>query len=346
MSISPMNFFHFRNMKNLIILLILSAAFVTSCVPPARFKALQSDNLSCQQERDQLRADNEKLSVENKETRSQLDVAQKSLARAEKDTLKWKGEVARLNRQYAQLNNDYNDLQEAKQSLMKGSETEINRLMNELQESQKSLQKREADLDKLSVDITTRKGELDKMQGELDQRNTRLSELEGKLQQQEEVLTSLRKKVSDALLGFENQGLTITKKNGKVYVSLDEKLLFKSGSTTVDPKGITALKKLATVLEQNPDINIMIEGHTDDVPVMNGSVYKDNWDLSVLRATSIVRILIDGTTINPARITTAGRSQFVPIDPAKTAEARQKNRRTEIILSPKLDELYNLVDQK
>jgi chemotaxis protein MotB len=155
---------------------------------------------------------------------------------------------------------------------------------------------------------------------------------------------TLRKKVADALLGFENQGLTVTQKNGKVYVSLDEKLLFKSGSTVVDPKGVSALKKLADVLEQNPEINVMIEGHTDDVPVMNGSAYKDNWDLSALRATSIVRILLEGSSINPQRLTTAGRSQYLPVDPAKTAEARQKNRRTEIILSPKLDELYKLVE--
>jgi chemotaxis protein MotB len=147
-------------------------------------------------------------------------------------------------------------------------------------------------------------------------------------------------------MGFENQGLAVTQKNGKVYVSLEEKLLFKSGSTVVDPKGAAALKKLSGVLEQNPDINVMIEGHTDDVPVIAGSTYKDNWDLSVLRATSIVRILLDGSKINPERLTTAGRSQYQPVEPAKTAESRQKNRRTEIILSPKLDELYKLVEGK
>jgi chemotaxis protein MotB len=108
---------------------------------------------------------------------------------------------------------------------------------------------------------------------------------------------------------------------------------------------VSALKTLSRVLEQNPEINVMIEGHTDDVPVIAGSTYKDNWDLSVLRATSIVRILLDGTSINPQRLTTAGRSQFQPVDPAKTTEARQKNRRTEIILSPRLDELYKLIDR-
>jgi chemotaxis protein MotB len=127
-------------------------------------------------------------------------------------------------------------------------------------------------------------------------------------------------------------------------VSLEEKLLFPSGSIVVDPKGAMALKKLAEVLEKNPEISITIEGHTDDVPVIPGSSFRDNWDLSVLRATSVVRILLEGTTIDPKRLTASGRGEFFPVDPSKTAEARQKNRRTEIILSPKLEVLYKLIE--
>jgi len=330
-------------MKNISISLLLIFSII-SCVPPTKFKALQSETLSCQEERDLLKAELEKLSVENRETAAKLARAQKMLEKAGKDTLKWQEEVAQLTRRNQLLTNDYGDLQQAQQALMKGSEAEIRRLMDELQVSQKDLQKRESDLNKLSADVTARREDLDKIQRELDQRNSRLAELEQVLQEQQTMVETLRKKVADALLGFENQGLTVTQKNGKVYVSLDEKLLFRSGSTVVDPKGVSALKKLADVLEQNPEINVMIEGHTDDVPVMNGSAYKDNWDLSALRATSIVRILLEGSTINPQRLTTAGRSQYLPVDPAKTAEARQKNRRTEIILSPKLDELYKLVE--
>jgi chemotaxis protein MotB len=330
-------------MKKIVNLLLL-AVFACACVPPTRFKALQSESLTCQEERDRLRAENEKLSVENKEMKSKLAMDEKSMARACRDTLKWKAEVSRLSGESKQLSKDYNDLQEAQKALLKGSEGEIRRLMEELQVAQKDLQKREKELNTLSADVNARKSDLDKMQLELNQRNSRLAELEEVLKSQESVLTSLKKKVSDALLGFENQGLTITQKNGKVYVSLDEKLLFKSGSTVVDPKGVSALKKLSKVLEQNPDINVMIEGHTDDVPLIPGSQYKDNWDLSVLRATSIVRILLDGSSVNPQRLTTAGRSQYLPVDQAKTTEARQKNRRTEIILSPKLDELYKLIN--
>ena len=290
--------------------LLLLIVLISSCVPPTRFKALQSETLTCQEERDLLKADNEQLTVENKETKARLAMAEKDLARAVSDTLKWKEEAARLNRQNNQLKNGYSDLQEAQQALMKGSEVEIRRLIDEM-----------------------------------NQRNARLAEVEQVLQEQESVMVALRKKVSDALLGYENQGLTISRRNGKVYVSLDEKLLFKSGSTSVDPKGVTALNNLSKVLEQNPDINIMIEGHTDDVQVIAGSSYKDNWDLSVLRATTIVRILLEGSTINPQRLTTAGHSQYQPVDASNTEEARQKNRRTEIILSPKLDELYKIIDK-
>ena len=127
-------------------------------------------------------------------------------------------------------------------------------------------------------------------------------------------------------------------------MSLDEKLLFKSGSTVVDPNGVRALKQLAVVLANNRDIDIMIEGHTDDVPFRKGSSIKDNWDLSVMRATSIVRILLDGSGIDPTRLTVAGRGEYLPVDPARTTEARRKNRRTEIILSPDLSEIFKILE--
>lgn len=330
-------------MRNNFILLLLTV-FIAACVPPTRFKSLQAESVSCLEERNYLKTENEQLTVENTELKARLARAEQDLSRAAKDTLRWVAEANRLTSQNRRLNNDYQDLQEAQQALLKGSEGEIRRLMDELQTARRDLQKREGELNKLSSELTSRKHELDQMQLELDARNTRLIELEQVLKLQEKQLVSLKNQVTDALLGFENQGLTITQKNGKVYVSLEEKLLFKSGSTIVDPKGAAALKNLSGVLEQNNEINVMVEGHTDDVPVIPGSAFKDNWDLSVLRATSIARILLEGSIINPQRITTAGRSQYQPVDAKKTPEARQKNRRTEIILSPKLDELYKIID--
>jgi chemotaxis protein MotB len=138
--------------------------------------------------------------------------------------------------------------------------------------------------------------------------------------------------------------LTVEQKNGKVYVSLDEKLLFKSGKWEVDPNGQNALKKLAAVLEKNEDINVLIEGHTDDVPFGGNGNIADNWDLSAKRATAIVKIILANSKVKPQRLMAAGRGEFMPIDPQKTTEARQKNRRTEIILSPKLDEVLKMLE--
>ena len=146
-------------------------------------------------------------------------------------------------------------------------------------------------------------------------------------------------------MGFRDKGLTVEIKNGKVYVSLEEQLLFKSGKTDVDARGKEALLKLAEALNKEKDVNVLVEGHTDDVP-MTSSTIKDNWDLSVLRATSIVKLLTVDGKVDAKRFVAAGRGEFYPIDAAKNADARRKNRRTEIILTPKLDELLQLLDSK
>jgi chemotaxis protein MotB len=228
-------------------------------------------------------------------------------------------------------------LENTQKTMIDGNVKETRQLLQELQTAQ-------ADLAKKQTELVNLENELNAKRLELEKRNARLIELESMIQRKDSVVRVLKEKVSDALLGFEGQGLQVTQKNGKVYVSLDEQLLFKTGSTDVDPKGKTALKKLAVVLEQNPDINIMIEGHTDDVPFVAGSAIKDNWDLSVMRATSVTRILLEGSRIDPKRITASGRGEFLPVEKGKTPEARQKNRRTEIILTPKLDELYDILN--
>ncbi|MBN1413618.1 MAG: OmpA family protein [Bacteroidales bacterium] len=323
---------------------VIAVFMVLSCVPPTRFKSLQQENTDCQREKKILKTENDKISAENRELKSSLEVSQKDLMKVKTDNKECREELAALQQQHHRMNKDYDDLKEAQQALLRGSEKEIRKLMADLQVSQQDLEQQELELKKLSGTLDEKKKSIYQMEAELNQRNTRLAELETVLKQQEAAVRSLKKSVSEALTGFENQGLTVSQKNGKVYVSLEEKLLFPSGSTNVDPKGIAALKQLAGVLEQNPDISIMIEGHTDDVPVIPGSDFKDNWDLSVLRATSIVRILLQGSSINPKRLTVSGRGEFFPVDPAKTAEARQKNRRTEIILSPRLEELYKLIE--
>lgn len=180
-------------------------------------------------------------------------------------------------------------------------------------------------------------------QKQLEAEQKRLWDLRKLLDQQRQAVENLRKKMSDALTGFSSNELQVFTKNGKVYVSLQENLLFPSGSAVVNAKGKQALSTLAQVLNVNPDINVVVEGHTDSIPI-HGK-YEDNWALSVARATSIVRILTDTYHVDPTRVTASGRSKFEPVEANDSAEGRQRNRRTEIILAPKLDELMQLIQQ-
>jgi len=148
----------------------------------------------------------------------------------------------------------------------------------------------------------------------------------------------------NALSGYADKGLSVEMKNGKVYVMLEERLLFATGSIVVDAKGVDALKDLAKVLEKNPDINILIEGHTDNVPMKGTGDMKDNWDLSVMRATSVVKIITSNSKVSPTRLTAAGRGEFIPLDKSNTVEGRKKNRRIEVILTPKLDEILKVLE--
>lgn len=204
---------------------------------------------------------------------------------------------------------------------------------------------------RLSGDLARRESELrtleqsnQRLAGDLKAREERMKELERVLAEKEKAVASLRNTVSNALLGFKDSDLTVDIKNGKVYVSLAEQLLFKSGSTKVDPKGQDALKKLASALQGQQDVNVVVEGHTDDVPISRGTPgMQDNWDLSVLRATEITRILTNGG-LDRVRITPSGRADTVPLQAGKTPDSRRTNRRTEIILTPKLDELFKILE--
>lgn len=180
-------------------------------------------------------------------------------------------------------------------------------------------------------------------QQQLDAEQKRLWDLRKLLQQQRDAVESLRKKMADALVGFNSNELQVFVKNGRVYVSLQENLLFPSGSAVVNPKGKQALGTLAQVLNSNPDINVVVEGHTDSIPI-HGK-FQDNWELSTARANAIARILIDNYQVDPTRITASGKSKYEPVDTNETAEGRQHNRRTEIILAPKLDQLMQLLQQ-
>jgi len=187
--------------------------------------------------------------------------------------------------------------------------------------------------------------EINKLSTDLKKREQRLKEVEEILRKRDEATNLLKEKLQQALLGFTKNGLTVEIRNGKVYVSLTDKLLFPSGSIIIDEKGKQALSQLADVLKQQPEINIAVEGHTDSQKITNLGQIKDNWDLSVLRSTSVVRYLTEVSKVESVRMTATGRGEFQPLGPNTNAESRSKNRRIEIVLSPKLDELYDLIKQ-
>lgn len=199
-------------------------------------------------------------------------------------------------------------------------------------------------LDKGNAEASRMLQELQRNQADLEERSQRVEELESLLKAREEAIAAIRRQVSDALLGFEGKGLTISTRDGKVYVSMEDKLLFRSGSYEIGRDGEKAVRDLAKVLAANPDINVMVEGHTDDVRYTPNAYLKDNLDLSAKRATTVVRLLLENKEIAPERIVAAGRGESLPVAEGKTAEARAKNRRTEIILTPKFDELMKLME--
>ncbi len=217
------------------------------------------------------------------------------------------------------------------------------RLTNERDDLRRQIDDLENRIRSLSVTNADKASELETTQKMLLAQQQRLQQLNNLLEAQKAKSEEIRKKMTDALSGFNSDELTVTQKNGKVYVSMQENLLFPSGSAVLNQKGTDALEKLAHVLNANKDISINVEGHTDSIPIRIR--YKDNWELSTERALSIVRVLTQKYNVDPKSVVASGHSEYDPVSTNSTDEGRAQNRRTEIILSPNLDELYRLLEQ-
>ena len=331
-------------MKLIHLSISIALVALTACVPQRLMEETKAKLTTCEEESaiaKKSALSSESSVVELKET---LGKAEKELAGLKKDTSILSTNLRLLQNKYDKLNSVNDQLLDKYNKMLVGSERDNVKLSGQLQLTQEQLLKKEDELRALEIKLNKQQQDLDALSAQLKIREARVNELEAILKNKDKATADLKKKLQDALFNFENKGLTITQKNGKVYVSLDESLLFASGKTNVEPKGVEALKNVAKVLEQNTDINIVVEGHTDDVPMKGTGDIKDNWDLSVMRATSVTKIMLQGASINPNRITAAGRGEFFPIDNGKTADARKKNRRTEIILTPKLDELLKVLE--
>ncbi len=324
-------------MKKSIGIFIGLVIIATSCVTEKKYNELLGERNKCSEDLAYIKSKNVELSSTISDMEKELNKLKSSVKALVKDTTDLSMGLTEITEKYTKLKDDYDLMLKNLNSQLSGNKNEFSKTLTDLQNTQENLLKQENQLN-------AQKKELENLNKALELKEAKLLELQSVLNKKDSAVNALKTKISDALMGYENNGLTILKKNGKVYVSLDEKLLFAPGSYTIATTGAEALKKLSKVLESNTDINVMIEGHTDDVPYNGVNQLKDNWDLSVMRATSVVKILLQGSTIDPKRVSAAGRSEYFPIDGSKTKEARAKNRRTEIILTPKLDELLKMLE--
>ncbi len=330
-------------MKNFIPALALIVLLMDACVPSKQYKALLKKNEACEADMNRLSAENLSYSTKNKELEMQIESMKSDVATMTATVNDKTQSLKALRTDYDLLNESYARMVDENKKNINSKDDETKKALAKLQFTQEELFKRQDELKQLSAELNTKKKSLDDATAELAAREKKVEELQLILSQKDSAATALRKKVTDALIGFNNNGLTIEQRNGKVYVRMEEKLLFASGSTVVDKKALDALKQIANVLEENKDINVMVEGHTDNVPIAGGPI-KDNWDLSVLRATSVTKILLSDGKIIPTRIIPSGRSEYLPIAKNDNAVDRSKNRRIEIILTPKIDELLKLLE--
>lgn len=309
---------------------VVLAIGLASCVSQKKYTELETRNRQCTDDLAMSQQQNLELTAERTELTSRLEQMMKEVGILRNDTTR-SGMALRDSRySYERLQKSYQDLLENSERNITGSKTEIQKILAELQLAQDNLIKRQDSIRSMEYELALRQKKLIELQRVLDAKDA--------------AVLALRQKVSDALLGFQGKGLTIETRNGKVYVSLEESLLFQSGSYTVGSRGESALGQLAGVLAENSDINVLIEGHTDNVPYKGTGQLKDNWDLSVMRATAIVKILTKSGKVDPSRLTAAGRSEYMPLSTNQSKEGRAANRRTEIILTPKLDELFQIID--
>lgn len=331
-------------MTGKILAVSITALFlIAACVPARKYEEEKARRVAAERARDSLKSLTADYDAKQLELDKQFKDCNEERAKLRTDTMGCGMRYRILTMQYDQLTANYELLLKQNKDLMARQTSENSALVGKLNMTQEELFRKEDSLKKLDVSLRQQKKSLDSLNALLLKREVRVRELERALAAKDSAVTALQMKVKNALIGFEGKGLTVTQKNGKVYVSMDEKLMFATGSTAVQKDGIAALVALAKVLVTNPDINIMVEGHTDNVPMKGSGEIKDNWDLSVMRATSVTKILILNG-VDAKRITAAGRGEHFPVAPNDSPENKAKNRRTEIILIPNLDDLFKVLE--
>jgi chemotaxis protein MotB len=312
-------------------ILALTLVLTTSCVSKKIYTDLESKYAN-------LKKENRKLADTNKDLETTLNRAKNDLAKLKQD---YENTIAQRNKyqsDYDATQTNLDNLKASYDALEKNSSASI---------AANSKKNREllAQLEAKEQALAAENARLEQLKKELESGSKRVAELENVIASKDAAMTKLKNAISKALTNFEGKGLTVEQRNGKVYVSMENKLLFQSGSWAVGTQGKQAVKQLGEVLAENPEIAILIEGHTDNVPYKGNDQLSGNWDLSTKRATAIVNILRENSSIQPENLTAAGRGEFAPIASNDSAEGKAKNRRIEVILTPKLDEISKLLNE-
>ena len=309
---------------------ILGGVLLTSCVSSKVHKELEGKYASLKRENRRMQSDLEALQKTNDANALALDQLNDEYekTRAQRDELQSKYDATLAS--YNSLKDSYDALEKNSSAAIAANSKKNRELLAQLEQKEQAL--------------AQERNRLDQLQRDLQARSKRVDELEGLIAAQDAKMQALKTAISNALRNFEGKGLTVEERNGKVYISMENKLLFDSGSWAVGSQGRQAVKQLASVLAENPDIAVLIEGHTDNVPYMGNGQLSGNWDLSTKRATAIVNLLLENSQIDPKNLTAAGRGEFSPIASNETTEGKAKNRRIEVILTPKLDEITKLLN--
>ena len=310
---------------------VLAIVLITSCVSPKVYKDLEEKYNALKKENVDLKGENNTLLAAKNQAENELKSLQKQYDEATTSRDKLASELAALQSNYNNLKNSYDALEENSSSAIEANVKKNRELLAQLEAKEQALA---AENERLKT-----------LKEQLEARSKRVEELETIIAAKDASMRALKDAISKALTDFEGKGLTVEQRNGKVYVSMENKLLFESGSWAVGSQGRRAVQQLGTVLADNPDISILIEGHTVNVPYKGSGQLSGNWDLSTKRATAIVDILRENPSINPENLTAAGRGEYAPIASNDTPEGRAKNRRIEVVLTPKLDEITKLLDE-
>jgi len=332
-----------KNKIKISLIWLIVGTCLVSCVPKRKLDDVTTNYNAEKAKSQELHSKNILLESQNSELENKVDDMDKRMKALKNDTSIQGTSLRNLTSNYDQLNKTYRELLALKDLNKKKAEDLVMRYMKEIENTRTTLQNKEDKLNDTELSLAEKEAnlkqkneELNQAMADIEKRAKRIAELKSEISRRDSLAKSLENKIRKALFGLQNQGITMEMRNGKVYISLDNELLFKPGSYTADEKGKQALKKLAKALKGNNDINITVEGHTDTDKYNGGPQLKDNWDLSVMRGTEIVKVL-ESFKVDPKRLTASGKGQYSPLDPRKTLDAKKKNRRTDIVLTPRLD---------